>query len=168
MACAFLHDVITTFNEGNSPIFTCSLDAEKCFDTIWHTGLFYKLINVLPEPQWMFLYRWYNNLKATVKWNGQISPVFSVTRGTRQGSSLSPSLFNIFINDLLKELSSLQSGVKIGNDLYNSMAYADDITLLSSTVPGLQKLIDVCYNYSKTWRFCFGLKKITMYGCWSL
>ena len=39
------------------------------------------------------------------------------------------------------------------------MAYADEITLLCITVPGLQMLIDVCAGYARKWRFNFDLKK---------
>ena len=62
-----------------------------------------------------------------VKWNGIYSCQFDITRGTRQGSSLSPSLFNIFINDLLLQLESIKDGVHIGPHLYTSFDYADDI-----------------------------------------
>ena len=48
MACAYLHDVISYFHSSKSPLHLCSLDAEKRFDSIWHPGLFCKLIDVLP------------------------------------------------------------------------------------------------------------------------
>jgi hypothetical protein len=35
VASSFLHDA-----SSGTPVFVCSLDAEKCFDTIWHQGLF--------------------------------------------------------------------------------------------------------------------------------
>ena len=47
----------------------------------------------------------------------------------------------------------------VGNLTLNSYAYADDVTVFSLTASGLQKLIDICYDYSKKWRFNFGIKK---------
>ena len=41
------------------------------------------------------------------------------------------------------ELPLCEHGVRVGNHLYNSFAYADDVALFSTTVPGLQKLIDI-------------------------
>ena len=78
-----------------------------------------------------------------VRWDGSIVAHLLIYRGTRQGSILSPSLFNVFINDLLIELSSCTAGVRLARDLCNSFAYADDITVFGLTVPDLQKLIDI-------------------------
>ena len=41
----------------------------------------------------------------------------------------------------------------------NSMSYADNITVLSTTIPRLQKLINICCEYAKKWRFSFGEQK---------
>ena len=157
--CRLLSDVIKYCQYGGSPLYTCSLDAEKCFDNICHKSLCYKLIDVLPSQHWILCYRWYSCLKATVKWQGSFSAYFNVTKGTRQDSILSPYFFNIFIDDLLLELQATNSGVAIGDVLINSFAYADDVTVISTSAKGLQTLIDKCHMYSQKWRFRFGLKK---------
>ena len=41
-ACIYLNDLLRYFQDQGSPAYICSLDAEKCFDKIWHDGLFYK------------------------------------------------------------------------------------------------------------------------------
>jgi len=69
------------------------------------------------------------------------------------------------------ELSLCEHGVCVGNHLYNSFVYADDVSLFSITVPGLQILIDIYTHYSSLWRFNFGIKKTKCmmackgYGC---
>jgi hypothetical protein len=91
-------------------------------------------------------------------WNGQYSEEFRVTRGIRQGSILSPLLFIMFTDDLLKELSGSSFGVRVSRYLFNNLAYADDVNILASSVPGVQGLIDICAAYARRWRFVFGIK----------
>ena len=166
MACSFMHDVVKYFNSNGSPVFSCSLDAEKCFDRIWHSGLFYKLQNRIVLSLWLTLFEWYTNLRAVVKWNDILSETFKVTRGIRQGSLLSPILFTYFIDDLLTTLSNTSCGLRIVHFLFNNFAYADDVNLLAATVPDLQKLMNICFEYSKKWRFVFGFEKTkcTVFG----
>ena len=66
-------------------------------------------------------------------------------------------IFNFFINQLLENLSLMQPWVWIGSKHINSFAYVDDITLLSGTIPGLQRLIDKCAQYASKWSFRFGV-----------
>ena len=159
MAASFLQDIISFSKHQGSPLHVASLDAEKCFDRIWHVGLMYKLLDKLPPAEWKFLYVWYSNLYGIVRINGNYSQPFPITRGTRQGSVLSPAIFNIFLDGLLKQLSTMDAGISIDLKVYNSFAYTDDITLFSTSVPGLQKLIDTCNSYADVWGFNFNVAK---------
>jgi hypothetical protein len=158
-ATSVIHDCAAYFQEKGSPMYLCSLDAEKCFDSIWHDALLYKLYPVLEPCKWLFMSKWYKSSHAIVRWNGQCSFKFQMQRGMRQGSVLSPTLFNIFLDELLVKLQDTPHGVRVNDVLLNSVAYADDVTVFSSSVSGLQKLIDTCYSYAKQYRFTFGQKK---------
>ena len=116
-AVSLAHDAIKYMNNNGSAIYLCSLDAQKCFDSIWHDGLFYKLIGKIPDQHWIFLYKWYRESKATVRWAGELSDIFSISKGMRQGSILSPRLFSVFIDDLLLQLKSNVNGMKLHNYL---------------------------------------------------
>ena len=68
--------------------------------------------------------------------------MFDVTQGVRQGGVLSPWLFLCFNNDIPDILKSTGYGVTV-NDIYcNSVLVADDVTLLSLQVQGLQCMIN--------------------------
>ena len=158
-AVSLAHDAVKYMNNNGSSIYVCSLDAHKCFDSIWHDGLFYKLIGKIPDQHWIFLYKWYRSSKAKVRWAGEFSEIFSISKGMRQGSILSPRLFSVFIDDLLLQLKSNSNGMKIHNFKLNAIAYADDINLFCTTATGLQNLIGTCESYARTWRIRFNPTK---------
>ena len=53
----------------------------------------------------------------------------------------------------------MNTGVRLGGQHFGSFAYADDVTLISATVPGLQRMIDVCTQYAEEWRMLFNPAK---------
>ena len=74
----------------------------------------------------------YTNNTDFVKVNNNVNTNwFDVANGVSQGDPLSPNLFNIFINELVKYLKSLKIGIEVGHDLKISvLLYADDIFFL--------------------------------------
>ena len=59
--------------------------------------------------------------------------------GVKQGDPLSPILFNLAIDPLLRSLESLGSGYTIGEYSITVLAYADDLVLLSGTWDGMNR-----------------------------
>jgi hypothetical protein len=84
----------------------------------------------------------YSHQRLCVRWDGALSEEFLCSNGVRQGSPLSPFLFNFFINNVLNEFKGVDIGCRVGGRNINILAYADDIVLLAPTWRGLQKLIN--------------------------
>jgi exonuclease III len=159
MAICTAKDTIAYVNSRGTTVYACALDAEKAFDGVPHSVLLKKCEGVLPDYWWRILYTWYKDIKAVVKWDGNISQPLSIEKGTRQGGLTSPLLFNLLYQDLIHYLSNHIGGMKINNVSYNVFCYADDLLLVSTTVTGLQSLIDKANEYIVNHGLSFNSKK---------
>ena len=91
--------------------------------------------------------------------NGFTLDAFSVSRSVRQGGVLSPILFTLYIDDLLKELSQSSVGCYWGNIFVGALAYADDLILLAPTPSALRKLLAICEKSGSVLRLTFNPDK---------
>ena len=85
---------------------------------------------------------------TSVKWQGEMLPVFINQQEVRQGGVLSAGLYMLFIYDLLDRLEATGKGAKIGNIDISVPTCADDVTKLSNDSEGLQFLISLCKDSS--------------------
>ncbi|XP_041986243.1 uncharacterized protein LOC121738332 [Aricia agestis] len=86
---------------------------------------------------------WYRNQTNHVKWANRLSRAYRLNCGVRQGGLSSPKLFNLYVNDLIVELSSMRVGCKVGGVSVNNISYADDMVLLSPTARGIREMLKV-------------------------
>ena len=88
----------------------------------------------------------YTNQNMTVKWNNAHS---TAIHGVKQGGVLSPILLNcIYVDNLFHLLKTKGSGCHIGSHFCGAFGYADDIIVLSSSVSGLQSMLDSCNDFA--------------------
>ena len=80
--------------------------------------------------------------------------------GVAQGCSLSPILFSVFINDLLKDVEQAELGIQLSSGKrVGGMLFADDFVGDSDSRESLQKLIDVVQGYCNKWRLKANVSK---------
>ena len=73
---------------------------------------------------------------------------FSLHTGVKQGGGLSPILFSIYIDSLLRKLKDSGLGCHVGRTFAVVFAYADDLALVSPSLSGLRQMIKICEQYA--------------------
>ena len=104
---------------------------------------------------------WYLNLTSVVKWNDTFSRSFRVTSGVRQGGILSPRIFVVYVDDLLRALRESGVGCHILGQFVAAIMYADDLALLAPTRSALQRLLNICQTYGTEWCITYNSSKTT-------
>ena len=148
--CTFLvKETIEYYINNNSNVFATFLDCSKAFDCVKHDKLFEILMNRGICPLIIrLLINLYINMRGVVKWNSHYSEEFEVYNGIKQGGVLSPTLFSLYIDELVKMVHGTKLGCYVGNLPSSSIfVYADDIVLLSPTHYGMRNLISICENF---------------------
>ena len=79
--------------------------------------------------------------------------------GIKQGGVLSPLLFAIYTDSLLKRLEEPGVRCHMGGHFTGALAYADDIALLSPSMSGLRTLSKVSEKYATEFDVTFNGKK---------
>ena len=68
--------------------------------------------------------------KSAVRIEGTLSSFSENETGLKQGDPLSPILFNLALQKVIRSIKVVPSGIKIGKEQFNVLAYADDIALI--------------------------------------
>jgi hypothetical protein len=155
-----LKEAIHKYKLEEKPLYIASLDSEKAYDSVWRDGMFFKLIDVITNQFWHIARAYYNQSTGYFKIDGIVDKkVIKINRGVKQGGVLSPQLFNFFINELLEILKNSGMGIRCGNTNLPIMGYCDDTQLLANLICELQRMIDICVDYSKKWLMKYNIKK---------
>ena len=166
--CVFVLDTIISHQQfRKKPIYLCFVDFTKAFDYINRNALYYKLhkqgmgVKMLKIIMSMF-----EKAQAKVQQAGELSSPIDSVFGVLQGGILSPKLFNEFLSDLPKYLSSTD-GIKIDGSLFTHLLYADDIVLLFESAEGLQNSLDSLLSFCCKWHLIVNTTKtkVMQMGC---
>ena len=137
------------------PLFMCFVDFEKAFDRVSHKKLWSEMLKMgFPRHLVHLIRNLYESQQSNVRAGRHHSVWFRVGKGVRQGCLLSPYLFNIMAEVLMRmALEGFEGGFRIGGLRITNLRYADDIVLIASSPEELQELVD---------RLCTAANRLSM------
>ena len=119
------------------------IDYAKAFDCVGHNKLWKILKEMgIPDHLTCLLRNLYAGQEATVRTGHGIADWFQIRKGVHQGCLLSPCLFNLYAECIMRNagLDEAQTGIKITRRNINNLRYADDTTLIAESEEELTSL----------------------------
>ena len=97
----------------------------------------------IPDCLTCLLRNLYPGQETTVRTGHETTDSFQIGKGVLQGYILSPCLFNVFVEYIMRNagLDEAQAGIKIARRNINNLRYADDKTLMAESEEELKNLL---------------------------
>ena len=125
-------------------IYFCFIDYAKTFDCVDHNKL-WKIVKEMGIPDHLtcLLRNLYAGQETTVRTGHGTTDWFQIGKEVRRGSILSPCLFNLSAEYIMRNagLEETQAGIKIAGRNINNLRYADDTTLRAESEGELKSLL---------------------------
>ncbi|XP_060986766.1 stAR-related lipid transfer protein 6 isoform X1 [Dama dama] len=141
---ANIHWMIEKAREFQKNVCFCFIDYAKAFDCVDHNKLWKILKEMgIADHLTCLLRNLYAGQEATVRTGHGPTDWFQIGKGVRQGCILSPSLFNLYAEYIMRNagLEEAQAGIKIARRNINNLRYADDTTLMAESEEALKNLL---------------------------
>ena len=100
-------------------------------------------ITLIPDHLTCLLRNQYAGQEATVRTGHGTTDWFQIGKGAHQGCVLSPCLFNLYADYIMRNagLEEAQAGIKIARRIINNLRYADNTTLMPESKEKLKSLL---------------------------
>ena len=141
---ANIHWIIEKAREFQKNIYFCFIDYTKAFNCMDHKKLWKILKQMgLPNHLTCLLQNLYADQEATVRTRHGPTDWFQIGKGICQGCILSPCLFNLYAEHIMRNtgLDEAQAGIKLAGRNINILRYTDDITFMAESKEKLTSLL---------------------------
>lgn len=143
------------------------IDLEKAYDSVPRQLLWTAMRNMNIHHKWINIVRkMYSNTKAKIKIQNKLTEEIRLNKGLKQGCSLSPVLFNIYIDQALnlwyKKCSEM--GIPIEDKTLHSLLFADDQVIFAGDEDDMIYMVNKLMEEYRKWGLNINLQK-TEYMC---
>ncbi|XP_055415995.1 delta-sarcoglycan isoform X2 [Bubalus kerabau] len=156
--------------EFQKSIYFCFIDYAKAFDCVDHNKL-WKILKEMGIPDHLIclLRNLYAGQEATVRTGHGTTDWFQIGKGVHQGCILSPYLFNLYAEYIMRNagLEETQAGIKISGRNINNLRYADDTTLMADSEEEFKSLLMKVKVESEKVGLKLNIQKNEDHGIWS-
>ena len=141
-----LSQLIEKANEYQIKLCVGFIDYEKAFDSVEHSDLFLALRKIgINEGYVQILEDIYTDATARIHIDEDISKPFKISRGVRQGDTISPKIFTAAMEEVFKKVDMKERGILIDGERLTDLRFADDVALLANSVKELEAQLN-CLN----------------------
>ena len=136
--------IIEKAREFQENIYFCFIDCAKAFDCVDHNKLWKTLKEMgILDHLTCLLRNLYAGQEARVRTGHGTTDWFQIGKGVCQGCILSPFLFNLYAEYIMRNagLEEAQAGIKIAGRNINNLRYADDTILMAESEEELKSLL---------------------------
>ena len=136
--------IIKKAREFQKNIYCWFIDYAKAFDCVDHNKLWKILKEMgIPDHLTCLLRNLYAGQEAIVRTGHEITEWFQIGKGDYQGCILSPCLFNLYAEYIMRNagLVEVQAGIKIAGRNISNVRYADGTTLMAENEEELKRLL---------------------------
>ena len=127
--------------EYNKNLYQLFIDFRQAYDSVHRPSMWGILKEFrIPKKLISLIKACYTNSKCSVKVGLNKTNYFNVESGLRQGCMLSPILFNLVLEKAIQTNVQSMEGANINGNKINTLAYADDVVMMSETGEGLEML----------------------------
>ena len=146
--------IIEKCREFNRDLYICFIDYSKAFDCVQHTQLWRMMTEMnFPKQEIQLIKTLYQGQQSAVRTSCGMTEWFPVKKGVRQGCILSPYLFSIYTESIMRDVEEAITGnidaIAINGENITDLRYADDTALISGSEKGLKNLIATVKDHSK-------------------
>ena len=127
--------IIENAREFQKNTYFCFIAYPKAFDCVDHNKLWKIQEMGIPDHLTCLLRNLYARQEATVRTGHGTTDWFQIGKGVHQGCILSPCLFNLYAEYIMRNagLEETQAGIKIAGRNINNLRYTDDTTLMAES-----------------------------------